>query len=169
MNNTSPPLFFMSLLAAFIILQPNPHALAEESGTFTGTWVANGTQEALPFIEGRKIALIRLSGHVNLKDPIGKESDYWSQCIGLTDSALGSDIRCTWHNPDGQKIYLALKGKQMADGSLVTGDIIGGTDAAKGITGSLSFSWSSMSLQQDQGTVAVGGYANKLSGSYTLP
>lgn len=169
MNKTSPPLLFISTLAAILLLQPQPQVFAAESGTFSGTWVANGTRDALPFIDDRKVALIKLSGHVNLKDTVGKESDYWSECIGLSDTVQGSDIRCTWRSTDGQTIYLLLKGKQITEGTEVTGEIIGGTEAAKGITGSLSFSWSSMSSQQERGATVLGGYAKKLSGSYTLP
>lgn len=160
----------LPLLAAMIAMcMVMNTVVADESGIFTGTWVANGSQEPLPFLQGRNIALFKLAGHVNLKNEIGKESDYWSECLGLADSQAGTEARCTWRSPHGQEIYLTLTSKQMEEGSSVAAEIVGGTGSATGISGSLSFTWSSMSLQREQGTSVIGGYAKELSGSYTLP
>lgn len=163
--STKAVLLQVAMTVSLIGMQAN----AGESGSFTGTWVANGSQEPLPYMEGRNVALFKLAGHVNLKDQIGQESDYWSECIGLADSQVGSDARCTWRSPHGQEIYLTLKSKQMKEGSSVSAAIIGGSGAAEGITGTLSFTWSSMSLQREQGTSVIGGYAKELSGTYQLP
>ncbi|MGW8161020.1 MAG: hypothetical protein ACWGN1_02110 [Desulfobulbales bacterium] len=146
-----------------------PGCYAEKSGTFTGSWVANGTRDMLPFAENRQVALFRLAGHVNLNDTVGVDSDYWSECIGLADSETGSDIRCTWSSLDGYKIFLVLKAQKLALGSRVSGTIIGGTGAATGISGSLEFTWSSMSFQRVDKNNAIGGYAKALKGSYKLP
>ena len=108
-----------------------------DDGTFTGTWVANGHKEVLSFGSDRETSLFRLSGVVHLTNKIGKESDYWAEGIGLADSETGSDIRCVWRSMDGDEIYLIMKGTMMEKGSSVTGNIIGGTGAAKGITGTL--------------------------------
>jgi hypothetical protein len=140
-----------------------------ESGTFSGTWVANGSKEILSFGESRETALFKLSGHVNLQNQVGKESDYWSECIGLADTETGSNVRCVWRSLDGQEIYLTLKGDRLTEGSSVTGKIIGGNKAAKGITGSVVFQWSSMSAHSINNKNNIGGYANELSGSYQLP
>lgn len=159
----------LPLLAGTFAVFIGMEAYGEESGSFTGTWVANGSQEALPFMEGRRVALFKLAGHVNLKDEVGKQSDYWSECIGLADSLEGSEARCTWRSSNGQEIYLILAAKQMEEGSSVTAEIIGGTGAASGIIGDLSFTWTSMSLQREQDTSVIGGYAKELSGTYKLP
>lgn len=143
--------------------------MAGEPGTFTGTWVANGTRDLLSFGEDRQTSLFKLSGHVNLKDEIGQETDYWAECIGLADTHTGSEVRCVWRSLDGQKIYLTLQGEKFAKGSKVTGKIIGGTEAAAGITGSLQFEWSSMSFQTTNNITTIGGYAKNLSGTFQLP
>lgn len=160
-------LFSTSLL--HFLFTDIPAAHAEKSGSFSGTWVANGTRDPLPFLEGRDVALFKVAGHVNLKSTIGKESDYWSECIGLSDTSAGSNVRCTWRSNQGQEIYLVLKSTTLMEGSRVTGNIVGGTGKAKGITGKLSFTWSSMSIQREQDTQVVGGYAKELQGSYQLP
>ncbi|BHH86225.1 hypothetical protein [Desulforhopalus sp. 52FAK] len=140
-----------------------------ESGRFTGTWVANGSKDVLSFDESRETAIFKLSGHVNLKNQVGKESDYWSECIGLADTATGSELRCVWRSLNGQEIYLTLEGDQLSEGNNVTGTIVGGNKAAKGISGSVMFQWSSMSAHSINNKNNIGGYANELSGSYQLP
>lgn len=57
--------------------------------------------------------LFRLSGHVNLTGKIGKEHNYWSECIGLADSEAGSDIRCVGRSFRG--INIAEKANRMRD------------------------------------------------------
>lgn len=144
-------------------------AKSAESGTFSGTWVANGSKEILSFGETREAALFKLSGHVNLQNQVGKESDYWSECIGLADTETGSRAHCVWRSLEGQEIYLTLEGDRLTEGSSVTGKIVGGNKGAKGITGSVVFQWSSMSAQSTNNKNNIGGYANELSGSYQLP
>mgnify|MGYP000569416627 CR=1 FL=1 len=143
--------------------------LAAEEGTFTGTWVANGSKEVLAFGNGREAALFKLSGHVRLIKKIGKESDFWAECIGLADSETGSDMRCVWRSLDGEEIHLILKGTRMEQGSSITGTIIGGTGPAKGITGTIRFTWSMMSFKQATSEAGIGGFAKDLSGTYKLP
>lgn len=141
----------------------------EKTGNFTGTWTANGSRESLPFGENRQIALIRLSGHVNLKDSVGQTKDYWSTCIGLVDSENGSNARCVWRSLEGQEIYIVLKTDRLAEEIKVTGEIVGGTGGARGIKGSLQFQWSTMSFHETNNKTAVGGYARDLKGSFQLP
>jgi hypothetical protein len=100
---------------------------------FTATWVANGSKEALALGSERETAIFKLSGDVNLTNKVGKESNYWSECIGLADPETGSDIRCVWRSLHGDEIYLTLKGTRLEKGSTITGSITGGTGAAKGI------------------------------------
>ena len=143
---------------------------ALEKGSFTGSWMANGSKEVLELGKNRETALFKLAGHVNLKnDKIGKEKDFYAQCIGLSDFSTGSDIRCVWRNVDGQEIYLTLHGKRMEEGSRVTGNIVGGTGTFEGITGYLHFTWSSMSFAQTSHETGIGGFAQNISGSYQLP
>jgi hypothetical protein len=159
-------LFFWCLAASASM---GSSVLAAEDGTFAGTWVANGSKEVLALGNERDTALFKLSGPVNLTKKIGKEGDYWSECIGLADSETGSDLRCVWRGLDGHEIYLTMKGTRMEKGSSITGDIIGGTGAAKGITGTLRFTWSTMSFKQVDKETGIGGFSKDVSGTYKLP
>lgn len=145
------------------------HANAAEAQSFHGTWVANGSKEVLSMGKNGDAALFRLAGHVNLKNPVGEESDYWSECIGLAYSETGSKAHCVWRGLDNQEIYITLQGNKLSEGSSVTGKIVGGTGAALGITGSIRFKWSSMSAQSANDVTAIGGYAKELQGTYQLP
>lgn len=157
-------LFLGGLAAVGIAVSPVP---AAQSGTFSGTWDANGSKEVLPFGNGRETALFKLSGHVRLTDKIGNERDFWAESIGLADSETGSDIRCVWRSMQGDEIYLILKGTRMEKGSSITGNIIGGTGAAKGITGTLRFTWTMVFKGESE--TEMGGFSNDLSGTYNLP
>ena len=159
-------LFFWWLGASVSSVSP---VTAADDGTFTGTWVANGHKEVLSFGSDRETSLFRLSGVVHLTNKIGKESDYWAEGIGLADSETGSDIRCVWRSMDGDEIYLIMKGTMMEKGSSVTGNIIGGTGAAKGITGTLRFTWSMMSFKQPDRETGISGFSKDVSGTYKLP
>jgi hypothetical protein len=160
-------LFFWCLAASGSMVSS---VLAAEEGTFAGTWVANGSKDVLTLGSDRETALFKLSGHVNLLNKkIGKESNFWSECIGLADSATGSDIRCVWRSLNGEEMYLTLKGVQMEKGSRITGSIIGGTGAAKGITGTLQFTWSMMSFKQLDKETGISGFSKDVSGTYKLP
>ncbi len=141
--------------------------LAAEEGTFNGTWDANGHKEVLALGNQREASLFKLAGHVRLTNKIGKKSDFWAECIGLSDTEMGSEIRSVWRSLDGDEIYLVMKGARMEKGSSITGNIIGGTGQAKGITGNLRFTWS-MIFNQDNET-GIGGFSNDLSGTYKLP
>lgn len=148
---------------------PTESIAADSGGTFTGTWVANGSKEVLPFGEKRETALFKLSGHVNLHEEIVGQKDYWADCIGLADSALGSNVRCVWHALNGQKIYIILESKRLAEGASVSGTIVGGTGMVAGIKGSLNFVWKTMTFQRQNNSTEVGGYATDLNGSFQLP
>jgi hypothetical protein len=143
--------------------------LAAEEGTFSGTWSANGIKEVLSLGGGREAATFYLNGNVRLTNKIGQEKEYWSECIGFADSAAGSDICCKWRGLSGEEIYLTMKGTKMATGSSVTGNIIGGTDSAKGVTGTVRFTWSMMTFQQVSYEIGIAGYSNDVSGTYKLP
>ena len=143
---------------------------AAETGSFTGSWMANGTKEVLPLGRNRETALFRRAGHVNLKnDRIGKVKDFYARCIGLSDFSTGSDIRCVWRAIDGQEVYLTLQGTRMEAGSRVSGNIVGGTGSFEGISGYLHFTWTSMSFAQESGETGIGGFSQDISGSYQLP
>lgn len=163
-----------TLLAVLMWLLPVsghlvPASRAGEQGTFTGSWVANGSKEVLSLGVNRETSLFKLSGHVSLKDKIGKEKDFWANCIGLADDETGSDIRCVWRSMDGQEIYLTLKGRRMEEASRVAGNLVDGTGAWKGITGTLQFTWSTMSFEQKSDEIGIGGFSKDISGSYQIP
>jgi hypothetical protein len=155
---------FLCLTASGALVSPVP---AAQEGTFTGTWDANGSKEVLALGSERETSIFKLSGHVRLTNEIGKERDFWADCIGLSDAETGSDIRCVWRSMDGDEIYLVMTGKRMEKGGSVTGTIIGGTGKAKGITGTLRLTWSMIFKQENE--TAIGGFSTDLSGTYKLP
>lgn len=161
---------FLILFCSMVLIKfPADVIAADAKGNFSGTWTANGTRENLSLGKDRETALIKFSGHVNLKDTLGQQKDYWSTCIGLADSKTGSDVRCVWRSLDGQEIYIVLQAEQLSKDWGVTGEIVGGTGGAKGITGSLSFKWSTLSFQKNNNSIEIGGYTKELKGVYQLP
>ena len=142
---------------------------AAESGDFSGTWIANGERQKFPFNEDRKIYTFTLSGHVNLETSLGKQKDYWSDCVGLADSETGVVARCVWKDLAGPKVYITLQSEKLQQDNPFSGTIVGGTDHLKGITGELSFLWSSLSFQDEEGKSSVTGQTLDLHGSYQVP
>ena len=143
---------------------------AAQSGEFKGTLIANGTRTSFPFGDGRQVFTFKLSGHVNLQTSLSKKKDYWSECIGLVDSTTGLVGRCVWKDLAGPEIYLTLQSDKLQQGSQVTGTIVGGSGHLAGISGELSFNWSSViTLTESEGIVSVTGQSKNLSGSYRVP
>lgn len=142
---------------------------ASESGEFNGTWIANGTRTRFPFDADRQIYTFTLGGHVNLKTTLGKKKDYWSDCVGLSDSATGIVARCVWKDLDGTEIYLTLQGEKWQETTPFTGNIVGGSGRLQGITGELSFTWSSFIVQQGESGSTASGQTLDLHGSYQIP
>jgi hypothetical protein len=156
----------------FLLLatSPMPPSHAAESGEFKGTMIANGTRTPFSFGDGRQVFTFKLGGHVSLQTAIGKKKDYWSECIGLADSTTGVVGRCAWKDLDGPEIYLTIQSDRLQQGSQVTGTIVGGSGKLAGISGDLSFNWSSVITQTDaEGIVNVTGQTRNLSGSFRLP
>ncbi len=150
--------------APFIFAQK---ASSEQTGSFTGTWIASGQRRTLDFAADREVGTFELTGHVNLKDEVGEEEDYWAECVGLSDSAAGSTARCVWWSLKGQKAYCVLSGQPLKKGVRVTGEFVGGTGNLKGIGGSFTFTWFSVFINKDQGIFT--GQTKDLTGSYRIP
>jgi hypothetical protein len=143
---------------------------AAESGEFKGTMIANGTRTNFPFGDGRQVFTFKLSGHVNLQTALSKKKDYWSECIGLADSVTGIVGRCIWKDLAGPEIYLTLQSDRLQQGSQVVGTIVGGTGPLAGISGEMSFNWSSITTQTEaEGVISVNGQTKNLGGSYRVP
>ena len=142
---------------------------AEQAGTFRGTWIANGTRTMFPFGADRKIYTFTLSGHVNLETSLGNKKDYWSECVGLADTATGTVARCIWKDLDGPEIYITLQTERMQENNPVSGKIVGGSGHLAGITGDLSFIWSSVSFQREDRVSTLTGQTRDLQGSYSIP
>lgn len=153
------------LLAVSSVISSN----ASESGDFSGTWIANGTRTMFPFSADRKIYTFSLGGHVNLETTLGKKKDYWSDCIGLSDSSTGIIARCVWKDLDGTEIYLTLQGDQWQEATPFKGAIVGGSGRLEGIVGELSFTWASFIVQQDAAGSTASGQTLDLHGSYHIP
>jgi hypothetical protein len=143
---------------------------AAGSGEFKGSWIANGTRTPFPFGDGRQVQTFRLAGHVSLETALGKQKDYWSECVGLADSATGVIGRCVWRDLGGPEIYIALQGDKLEQGGLISGAIVGGTGALAGISGDLTFNWATViALADADGTVSVTGQTKNLGGHFRLP
>jgi hypothetical protein len=141
---------------------------AAESGELKGSWIANGTQTPFPFDKGRRVYSFKIGGHVSLQ--AGKAKDYWAECIGLADSSTGMVGRCVWKDLAGPEIYITLQSDRLEQGSRVTGAIVGGTGKLAGISGDLSFNWSSVIVLTDaDGTVTFTGQTSNLSGRFRTP
>ena len=152
---------------SILVTGPVPEAEAEQSGTFSGTWIASGQRQTFDFVEGRKVGTFRLTGHVNLQDEIGEAKDYWAECVGLSDSAAGSSARCIWRSMVGEKVYIVLSGQPLEKRLQVTGEFVGGTGSLQGIEGTFSFTWSSVYVNENQGIFT--GQTQDLKGSYKVP
>ncbi len=162
-------MLIISLIVVFVTVGLPTVSKAAESGEFNGTWVANGSREKFSFGADREIYTFELSGHVSLKTKIGKKKHYWSECIGLSDSVSGAVVRCVWKDLDGPEIYITLQSDHLQSDHRVTGTIIGGSDHLQGISGDLSFIWSSVSFQEDGSKSMLSGQTFDLSGSYQIP
>lgn len=157
----------IAFVAAATALSPM-RAQADPTGTFHGTWTASGQWVALDFEAGREVFTFKLAGHVNLKDNIGNVHDFWGECIGLWDSKTGGSARCTWRDPEGDSAaYMVLDGRITEKGSRLTGHFVGGAGALTGLTGDLSFSWST--VFRDRTNRIFTGYSADLEGSYRIP
>jgi len=163
----------LRIFACVVLLPATPfltYSHAADSGEFKGRWIANGTQTLFPFEKGRQVYTFKISGHVKLQSSIDKKKDYWSECVGLADSSTGIIGRCVWKELAGPEIYLTIQSDQLLQGSQVTGTIVGGTGHLAGISGDLSFNWSSVIVMKEaDGTVAVTGETNNLGGRYRIP
>ena len=151
-------------VATFIFAQK---ASSEQTGSFTGTWIASGQRRTLDFAADREVGTFELTGHVNLKDEVGEEEDYWAECVGLSDSVAGSAARCVWRSLKGQKAYCVLSGQPLKKGVRVTGEFVGGTGSLKGLAGTFTFTWSSTFTDKDQGIFT--GQTKDLTGKYRIP
>jgi hypothetical protein len=142
-------------------------ASAEQTGTFTGTWVASGKRQPFDFVKDRTVGTFNLSGNVSLKDEFDGIEDFWAECIGLSDSLAGSSVRCVWRSLKGEKAYSVLSGQPLKEGVKVTGQFVGGTGKLKGLTGTFTFTWTSTFTDKDQDMFT--GHTQDLRGSYRIP
>ena len=152
------------IVAVFI---PPQEVSAEQTGSFTGTWVASGKRQPFDFVEGREVGTFKLAGNVSLKDDFAKIEDFWAECIGLSDSVAGSSVRCVWRNLKGERAYSVLSGQPLKEGVKVTGEFVGGTGSLKGVSGTFTFTWTSTFIDKDQGMFT--GHTKDLSGSFRIP
>jgi len=153
------------LLAASPVIQ----AHAGESGEFKGNWIANGTRTPFPFGDDRQVFTFKISGHVSLQSSLARKKDYWSECVGLVDSVTGLTGRCVWKDLAGPEIYITVQSDRLQQGSLVTGTIVGGSGKLAGISGDMSFNWSSVISQTEDGVATVTGETRNLGGHFRLP
>ena len=153
------------LLAASPVIQ----AHAGESGEFKGNWIANGTRTPFPFGDDRQVFTFKISGHISLQSSLARKKDYWSECVGLVDSVTGLTGRCVWKDLAGPEIYITVQSDRLQQGSLVTGTIVGGSGKLAGISGDMSFNWSSVISQTEDGVATVTGETRNLGGHFRLP
>jgi len=155
------------VIFAVAALIPVPQASAEQTGSFTGSWVASGKHQPFDFVEGRQVGTFNLAGNVSLKDEFGGIEDFWAECIGLSDSLAGSSVRCVWRSLKGEMAYSVLSGQPLKKDVKVTGEFVGGTGGLKGVLGTFTFTWSSVFVNKTQGIFT--GHTKDLKGSYKIP
>lgn len=141
--------------------------LAEQSGTFSGTWIASGRLQAFDFVAGRSVGTFKLAGNVSLKEEFVGIEDFWAECVGLSDSVTGGTVRCVWRSLQGDKAYSVLRGQPLKEGVKVSGEFVGGTDRLKGLTGTFNFTWMATFTDQNQGIFT--GQTLDLKGTYKIP
>ena len=170
MNATFAKKFCRSILLVVLLLTTGAMTVAQagEVGDFEGTWVANGTRKLFPFGD-RKVYTFEISGHVSLQTELGNKKNYWSTCVGFSDTVTGMAARCVWKDLDGPEIYITLKSDRLQTDDQVTGSIVGGTDHLEGISGDLSFAWSTVTVQKEAGVESVTAQTLNLSGVYQIP
>jgi len=142
-------------------------ASAEQTGSFTGSWIASGKRQPFDFVEGREVGTFKLAGNLSLKDEFGGIEDFWAECIGLSDSMAGSSVRCVWRSLNGDKAYSVLSGQPLKEGVKVTGEFVGGTGGLKGVSGTFNFTWTSTFTAKNQGMFT--GHTKNLNGQYQIP
>jgi hypothetical protein len=142
-------------------------ASAEQTGSFSGAWIASGQRQVFDFVEGREVGTFNLAGNVSLKNEFVGIEDFWAECVGLSDSVAGSSVRCVWRSLKGDKAYSVLRGQPLKEGVKVTGEFVGGTGNLKELTGTFDFTWTSTFTDKDQGIFT--GQTKDLRGSYKIP
>jgi hypothetical protein len=167
--STRRRLLIIKLIVLLLTIGLYTESRAADSGEFNGSWVANGSRENFPFSDDREVYTFKLAGHVSLETKLGKKKHYWSECVGLSDTASGAVARCVWKDLDGPEIYVTLQSDRLQSDQRVTGTIVGGSEHLEGISGDLSFAWSSISFQKEGGKSMVSGQTLDLSGSYQIP
>lgn len=160
-----PLAIIVTVLAATFILPQK--ASAEQTGSFTGTWIASGKRQPFDFVGGREVGTFKLAGNVSLKNEFAGIKDFWAECIGLSDSVAGSSVRCVWRSLKGERAFSILSGEPLKEDVKVTGEFVGGTGSLKGVSGTFTFTWTSTFIDKDQGTFT--GHTEDLSGSYRIP
>jgi len=161
-------LLFAVIFTAFMLSSVMmPKAVAEQSGSFSGTWNASGQRQTIDFVEGREVGIFNLTGNVSLKQKLGGIEDFWAECVGLSDSVSGSLVRCVWRSLKGEKAYSVLSGQPLKEGVKVTGEFVGGTESLKGLTGLFDFTWTSTFTDRNQGIFT--GFTKDLNGTYKIP
>ena len=156
-----------TVLCSTLALALPPPSAEGESGVFAGTWIASGTRQPFAFVEGREVFPFQIEGHVNLRTGVGETEDFWSTCVGLWDSQTGGTTRCVWRSMDGDRVYSVLRGEPLRAGVAVTGEIVGGTGALDGITGSYEFTWHTLDDSEEDDVLT--GHARDLNGSFEIP
>ncbi len=153
-------LFLMWVLAA-------SQGQAAEEGTFTGTWIVSGQRQMQDFLPEREVFTFRVQGHVNLTNNLGEVADFWSECAGIWDDRTGSEGRCVWRSPEGEKAFIVLRGRLMEENIQVVAEVVGGTGSLKDVQGSFKFTWTSVFV--DPGTQNLTAHTKDIAGAYRIP
>jgi hypothetical protein len=156
----------LAAVAVLLVLSVSAARAAEE-GTFTGTWIVSGQRQMQDFMPGREVFTFRFQGHVNLKRSLGETADYWSECAGIWDDRTGSEGRCVWRSPEGEKAFIVLRGRLMEESIQVVAEIVGGTGSLKDVQGSFKFTWTSVFI--DPVTQNLTAHTEDIAGTYRIP
>ena len=158
---------FLAVLSLMAMLGPGVSAQAPASGpperAFEGSWSATGTRQVLAMGEGRKAAIIYLSGTLILNSPEGLSLGFRCEAVGFDDGRGLSVGDAVWTDDRGDQIFSEVKGEAVSTGKHVVGTIIGGTGRYAGIAGEYEFDWQYV-IQAPEGVIQ--GRAVHLKGRY---
>lgn len=139
----------------------------EKEGTFEGYWVATGERDGLPFPADHEAFVFRLEGSMNIETGSGVLTNLWATCIGLRDSATGTEARCVWENAEGERVFSELSSSKTGDTETASGRFIGGTGRLDGIEGGYSFTWANLFFEERDDRLS--GFIRGIKGNWRLP
>jgi hypothetical protein len=120
---------------------PAPPPTPGDWVTFSGVWSATGRRQTLPAEDGRRAALVQLSGALTVTSGPGLSRGFGGSAIGFDDGSGATVGRAVWTAASGDQIFSVWKGDVLGPGRVVTGTITGGTGRFARAVGDYTLTW----------------------------